>query len=99
MAAVLQFVGDASQYFAVNLPDFIRNVHFQCISFVWFVTEQQFLKVAPQKKKSGGVKSGDSGGQRSSDISQSSKETLDHHPRLSLHVACRTIVLEVTFSQ
>jgi hypothetical protein len=33
----------------VNLPDFIGNVHFQCINFTWFVTEQPLLKVAPQK--------------------------------------------------
>jgi len=40
MDAALQFVGKASQYCIVNLPDFICKVHFQCINFAWFVTEQ-----------------------------------------------------------
>ena len=53
--AALQFVGDTSQYRTVNLPDFVCNVHFQCINFTWFVTEQLFLKVAPKKRNQEGL--------------------------------------------
>lgn len=53
--AVLQFAGNVSQYCAVNLNYFICNVHFQCINFAWFVTEQSFLKVAPQKRNQEGL--------------------------------------------
>jgi hypothetical protein len=35
MDAASQFVGNESQYHAVNLPDFICNVHVQCINFAW----------------------------------------------------------------
>ena len=55
MDAALLFIDDTSQYCAVNLPDFIGNVHFQCINFAWFVTEQPFLKVAPQKRNQEGL--------------------------------------------
>ena len=55
MDTALQFAGNASQYCAVNLNYFICNVHFQCINFVWFVTEQSFLKVAPQKRNQEGL--------------------------------------------
>jgi hypothetical protein len=49
MDVALLYAGNSSQYCDVDLPDFICIVHFQCINFVWFVTEQPLLKVAPTK--------------------------------------------------
>jgi len=43
-------VGSASQYHAVNLPDFICNALFQCVSCAYFAAEYWFFKVAPPKE-------------------------------------------------
>jgi len=47
MDAALHVFNSASQYHAVNLPGFICNVLFQCVSCAWFVAEYPFFKVAP----------------------------------------------------
>ena len=46
--ASLHPVGSASQYGAVRLPDFMRNLLFQCVSDAWYVADNS-LKVATRK--------------------------------------------------
>ena len=48
--AALHVVDTAFQCHAVNLPDFISKVLFQCVSCARFVTEQSFLKKTTRKE-------------------------------------------------
>jgi len=44
-AVALHVVSSAPQYDAVILTDFICNILFHCVTCVWFVKEQSFIKV------------------------------------------------------